>query len=170
MESFSLPHLAAHPLHLCLFVNVQNAAFLRQQLLDGNPDFEYAFLDASMLVSRRQALAACFRAINDRLQGRMKSRNVHAEIVFSFSPNNNLSESFSRFGIGEATKHVLVIKVDNEPLQVQRHLLDNVQGTPIAFTDEKLAEIRDDERVKKVYKMNDVNDKFVLGSIALKGS
>jgi len=36
-------------------------------------------------------LAAVFRAINDMLQSRLKSRNVHSEIVFSLSPNNNVS-------------------------------------------------------------------------------
>lgn len=36
------------------------------------------------------ALAAVYRALNDHLQGRRRSRNVHAEIVFSLNPNNNV--------------------------------------------------------------------------------
>lgn len=36
-------------------------------------------------------LAGVFRAINDSTHGRLKSRNVHSEIVFSLSPNNNVS-------------------------------------------------------------------------------
>lgn len=90
METAVLPHLQDHSLHFALFKNVTNASFLRQQLLDGNTDFEYAFLDASVLLSRRHIFAACFRAINDSLAGRMKSRNVHSEIVFSLSPTNNV--------------------------------------------------------------------------------
>lgn len=92
METISLPHLPHSPIQVGLFKNVQNAAFLRQQLLEGNTDFEYAFLDASVLVSRSHVLAACFRAISDSLNGRLKSRNVHSEIVFSLSPNNNVSQ------------------------------------------------------------------------------
>jgi EKC/KEOPS complex subunit CGI121/TPRKB len=48
LTSLRLAHLPP-PLavHVALFREVSNAAFLRQQLLDGNPDFEYAFLDAS---------------------------------------------------------------------------------------------------------------------------
>lgn len=91
MESIQLPHLPRQPLQLGLFTDVQNAAFLRQQLLQGNADFEYAFVDASVLVSRDHVLAACFRAINDLLNGRLKTRNVHSEIVFSFSSNNNVN-------------------------------------------------------------------------------
>ena len=84
METLTLPHLPNSPIQVGLFKNVQNAAFLRQQLLEGNSDFEYAFLDASVL------LAACFRAISDALSNRLKSRNVHSEVVFSLSPNNNV--------------------------------------------------------------------------------
>jgi hypothetical protein len=43
------------------------------------------------VLSVRQVLAAAFRAINDRANGRMKSRNVHSETVFALSPNNNVS-------------------------------------------------------------------------------
>jgi EKC/KEOPS complex subunit CGI121/TPRKB len=42
-----LPHLSSHVLHATLFKEVKNSAFLRQQLMKGNSDFEYAFLDAS---------------------------------------------------------------------------------------------------------------------------
>lgn len=92
MESIRIPHLPEHPLQVGLFKDLKNASFLRQQLLEGNAEFEYAFLDASTLISRNHVLAACFRAINDQLNGRMKSRNVHSEIVFSLSPNNNVSD------------------------------------------------------------------------------
>lgn len=44
-------HLAHMPSELALYAtvyrNVQNTQFLRDQLLAGNSDFEYAFIDAS---------------------------------------------------------------------------------------------------------------------------
>lgn len=91
METLLLPHLPNHPLHICLFEQVQNAPFLRRQLLEGNTDFEYAFLDASILLSKNHVLASCFRSINDLLNQRLKTRNVHSEIVFALSPNSNVS-------------------------------------------------------------------------------
>ena len=91
MEIVTLPHLPDHPLMVFLFKDVKNASFLRQQLLDSNAEFEYAFLDATTIISRNHILAACFRAINDQLNNRLKSRNVHSEIVFSLSLNNNVS-------------------------------------------------------------------------------
>ena len=98
METTILPHLPEHPLQIGLFTDVQNTAFLRQQLLDGNVEFEYAFLDAAVLLSREHVLAACFRAINDQQQARLKSKNVHSEIVFSLSPNNNVRKHFHSGG------------------------------------------------------------------------
>jgi hypothetical protein len=46
-----VPHMASHVLHAALFTDVENSAFLRQQLLGGNSDFEYAFVDASSVPS-----------------------------------------------------------------------------------------------------------------------
>ena len=44
-------HLAHLPSDLAVYValysELENAKYLRQQLLDGNTDFEYTFLDAS---------------------------------------------------------------------------------------------------------------------------
>lgn len=111
METLTLPHLADSPLQICLFNDVQNAAFLRQQLLEGNTDFEYAFLDASVLLSRSHVLAACFRAITDSLNNRLKSRNVHSEIVFALSANNNVSLHYIRTGSSTKSSRLLDCRV-----------------------------------------------------------
>jgi EKC/KEOPS complex subunit CGI121/TPRKB len=48
LQSIHLEHLpASHILRVALFHSVTNAAYLQQQLLDGNAEFEYAFIDAS---------------------------------------------------------------------------------------------------------------------------
>lgn len=112
MEIVQLPHLLQHPLRIMLFQDVKNAPFLRQQLLDGNTDFEYAFLDAGLLISRKHVLAACFRAINDMLEGQLKSRNVHSEIVFSLSPNNNVGRAID----SSRLPHRACFKFDREHL------------------------------------------------------
>ncbi|KAL1632768.1 hypothetical protein SLS58_011315 [Diplodia intermedia] len=159
VQTLALPHLSHAPVHVALFQHVRNAAFLRQQLLAGNQAFEYAFLDATALLSTTHVLAAVFRALNDQLNGRLRSRNVHSEIVFSLSPNNNIADSFRRFGVQDTTTALLAIKVptDGLPLsaaQVQAHLSESVEGTAVPFTDDSLAEFSDLARIRKTYKLD----------------
>lgn len=141
-----------------LFQDVRNARFLRQQLLDGNGDFEYAFIDAEVIISTTHALAGVFRAANDYRNGRLRSRNVHSEIVFALGPNNNIAESFRKFGISDTTSSLLVIKLSTSPEitheSVKTHLETAIQGESIEFCDENLAKFVDVARVRKVYKLN----------------
>ncbi|KXS96444.1 hypothetical protein AC578_3227 [Pseudocercospora eumusae] len=182
METASLPHLPRHPLHICLFTDVQNASFLREQLLAGNTDYEYAFLDASVLLSRSHVLSACFRAINDLIADRLKTKNVHSEIVFAMNPNNNIAESFRRFGIQDESKNIVAIKIGSDSSTVERHLLDNIKGSPTSLTDDALASMHDQARIRKIYRLEAPKkgatatplgseaEAFIIGSMALKGS
>jgi len=96
--------------HVALYRELANSRFLRGQLLEQNRAFEYAFVDGSrvrranicpvparadapgcgQILSTAHALAAVFRAVTDMAGGRMKSHNVHSEIVVALSPNNNV--------------------------------------------------------------------------------
>jgi EKC/KEOPS complex subunit CGI121/TPRKB len=39
-------------IYAALYTDVENARFLKEQLLAGNSDFEYAFIDASVVGNR----------------------------------------------------------------------------------------------------------------------
>ncbi|KAF7903038.1 hypothetical protein EAF00_002940 [Botryotinia globosa] len=166
LQTIPLEHLPeSHTLHIALYRNITNASFLHQQLLTGNTDFEYAFIDASVVLSKLHILAAAYRAINDALEERLKSRNIHSEIVFSLSMNNNIAESFRRFGITPTTTSLLVVKVApaSSASQISEHLSSVIEGEPVPFDDESLASMVDTARVKKLYKLN------ALGGGAKKG-
>jgi len=160
LETLHLEHLpAGYDVHIGLYEDLKNASFLHQQLLAGNTDFEYAFVDASVAVSRVHILASAYRAINDLVEQRLRSRNVHSEIVFCLSPNNNIAESFRRFGISPSTTSLLVLKVSTpeKPYTaeaVRSHLQSSVEGTAVPFGDNELAKSTDLARVKKIYKLN----------------
>ncbi|KAL2868007.1 EKC/KEOPS complex subunit CGI121/TPRKB [Aspergillus lucknowensis] len=193
LETIQLPHLPSSlAAHAALYKDVQNSSYLRQQLLSANTEFEYAFIDASMILSRAHALSAVFRAANDYLNGRLKSRNVHSEIVFSLSPTNNIADSFRKFGIADTTSRLLVVKISVTPdithESVAAHLEQNVQGSQIPFDDATLSEISDVTKIKKAYKLgslpsaapNQTNgtpgnakkqlELSVLGAISLRGA
>ncbi|KAF8865235.1 CGI-121-domain-containing protein [Acephala macrosclerotiorum] len=158
LQTVQLEHLPpSHSIHIALYRNIQNAAFLQQQLLDGNTDFEYALIDASVIVSKIHALAAVYRAVNDLLSNRLRSRNVHSEIVFSLSPNNNIAESFRRFGIQPTTTSLLLIKISTPESQITAEQLSARLATQVQVRAREVDERREMEVL-------------ILGAMALRGA
>jgi EKC/KEOPS complex subunit CGI121/TPRKB len=50
IEVVQLEHIPSrYIIHLAIFEDVRNAEFLHKQLLSRNPEFEYAFVDASVV-------------------------------------------------------------------------------------------------------------------------
>ena len=49
LTTLSLPHLPpnSHNVHIAVLKGIRNAEHIRSQLLAGNADYEYAFIDAS---------------------------------------------------------------------------------------------------------------------------
>lgn len=91
LESITLEHTpSSHRVHVGLFRNVTNAEYLQSQLLGRNPDFQYAFVDATTIASRFHLLSAVYKAITIETSGSMKAPNIHSEIVCSLSSNNNV--------------------------------------------------------------------------------
>ncbi|KAF7543598.1 hypothetical protein G7046_g9968 [Stylonectria norvegica] len=194
LETIVLDHVpASYALHLAFFRNIQNASFLHQQLLARNTDFEYAFIDASVVVSRLHLLSAVFRAVSSAAGGVLKTPNVHSEMVVSLSPSNNIAEAYRRFGISPSTKDLIAIKVtvpneDNvrpvEGAQIWEHLRANIEGEAEPLTDASIAAVTDSSKVRKYYKLNGLKwldsiqdigarnketDMLVLGAMALRG-
>ncbi|EDU43735.1 CGI-121-domain-containing protein [Pyrenophora tritici-repentis] len=170
VRTFTLPHYLAYPVHVGLFTDVANAAFLRSQLLDANPHFDYAFLDASMIISPQHLLSATFLALHNFLTSRPKTRTPHSELVFRLSPNNNIGESYKKFGISDTTTTLIAVKlplstsgpegvyskdesITNE--SVSKHLESVIEGAcvDIGETGEQLSMSRDVAKIRKVYKL-----------------
>ena len=62
VTSLRLAHLPVDQrVHIALFDNVQNAKYLRERLLSGDRDFDYAFIDAEMVRSQPFPVSACKR-------------------------------------------------------------------------------------------------------------
>ena len=194
-EQITLHHLPPSlKLYISCYKSVTNTPFLRQQLLSSNQAFNYAFIDASTILSRRHLLTACFRAMNDYIHDRLRSNNVQSEIVFCLSPNNNIGEAFRRYGISDTSTTIVVLKVSDEESvdegdrhsrkSVEEHLKANVEGEEAGFTDEWFQDVGDIEKVRKNYKVvkqqkkgvRDERDERmdvevqVLGAMALRGA
>jgi hypothetical protein len=87
VRTFTLPHYGAFPVHVALFKNVKNASFLRRQLLEANPEYDYAFLDASMVGHGSLPVHCFFLATSDPPQSQgplshLHQKNAQLEIKF----------------------------------------------------------------------------------------
>ncbi|KAK7418173.1 hypothetical protein QQX98_004148 [Neonectria punicea] len=194
LETITLDHLpSSHKIHAVLFRDVKNAPFLHQQLLARNADFEYALVDASVVVSRLQILSAVFKATLNAVNGALKTPNVHSEIVISLGSSNNIADAYRRYGISPSTKDLIVVKVTfpaqdgTPPIDSERiweHLKTNVEGEALPLTDDHISAATDLAKVRKYYKLNglkwldDIKDEkakrkemetLVLGGMALRG-
>ena len=68
VERIQIAHIPDNlPLYIACFKDVKNASFLKQQLLAGNQEYNYSFIDASTILSRQHLLAAAFRALTDHV-------------------------------------------------------------------------------------------------------
>ena len=93
MENLRIEHVAEDvAVYASYFLDVSNVAFLQSQLVARNPDFEYALIDASAILSRNHLLAAIFSAATAMVDGSLKTPNVHSEIVYSLSPASNVCD------------------------------------------------------------------------------
>ncbi|RCI11036.1 hypothetical protein L249_5187 [Ophiocordyceps polyrhachis-furcata BCC 54312] len=193
LETVSLEHVPSDfEIHAALFLNVRNAAFLHRQLLDRNADFEYAFVDASNIISRNHLFSAVFRAIVAHAKGALDTPNVHSEIVAYLNPSNNIADAYRRFGIQPSTVHLAVIKVtfptDARPERpssqaIWHHLTTNVDGDAVSPTNDNLETVTHMARVRKNYKIKNLSwlpegqelarrselEALILGTMALRG-
>ncbi|KAL6702749.1 hypothetical protein ACN47E_000983 [Coniothyrium glycines] len=168
VRTYTLPHYDAYPVHVSLFTHVTNAAFLRSQLLQANPEFDYAFLDASMILSPNHLLTPTFLALHLTLSHALKTRSPHSELVYRLSPNNNIGDSYKRFGISDATTSLIAVKlavkadgsVDESVSResVSRHLEHVVRGTSVQIGEhgDEIGRDCDVDKLRKVYKLSDV--------------
>jgi EKC/KEOPS complex subunit CGI121/TPRKB len=101
---------------------------------------------------------------------RQKTRTPHSELVFRLSPNNNIGESYKKFGLSDTTSNLIAVKlplklanegkdwvidptITNE--SVSQHLSSIVEGTSVEVGEkgEELGDACDVEKVRKVYKL-----------------
>ncbi|KAF2153858.1 hypothetical protein K461DRAFT_320074 [Myriangium duriaei CBS 260.36] len=150
LETITLPHLEQYPIYVVLFRDVSNS----DRLTPTGDQFDYTFIDATMLSTRRQLLDACIKAVSDLAYDRMNPWLVHARIITALACDSGVPTSPEMFGISSATRHIVAVKVaiapHTESLVVTEDLLWLVHGTPGPLTDAMLAQLRSHDRVSEV--------------------
>lgn len=168
----SFPQYPSYSVVVSLWDKVQNSQELLERVLSGDPQFEYALIDAGNIQSREQLLAAVYRAIHDTEGSLKRTRNINSEVVFCLSHRNNIIEELKRFGISASTTTLYAIKViqkENETLirDSFRHLEASIKGEQVQFIEPNIQKYTDLSRLEANYKTT--NPRAILDGMILRG-
>ncbi|CAG8622364.1 10450_t:CDS:2 [Ambispora leptoticha] len=173
MQSFSLElYPLSGQIHIALYTNVKNSADLKKRLLSHDQELKYAFIDAKVVLDKFQLLVAVNNAVHYEMYSKLKTHNVHSEIVYNLSPTTNISESLRRFGISDSTSEIIVVKVGGNNVEVKSHLNTLIDGEESSL--DVFSRFADRSCIKKYYKIsNNINDheeilNIIIGSLAIK--
>ncbi|CAB1110377.1 unnamed protein product [Ectocarpus sp. CCAP 1310/34] len=127
METFAVDGFPDAKLMLALFTNVKNAADLKRKYLN-----RIALLDAGLVLSVFQLRVAAAMAVEKEKAGKMKTRSLPSEMVWSLSGSKNITGTLQTFcvqasEVDDADLLVAAIGIDEDDL---RSVLADIKGQP----------------------------------------
>ncbi|KAL6304058.1 CGI-121-domain-containing protein [Sparassis latifolia] len=166
METFHYAHFPPElsHVHIALFTNVVNAAQLRARIVEASlaqgPDADaqraavnFAFIDASLICSVSHLQTAVVAAILAQVQGTLRTKTVHSEILWALNPSNNITEALRRYGVSDSSTAIFVVRIASPELHDVDGLMKAVVSgdmSPLSALDG----ITDWTSVKKYNKLN----------------
>ncbi|KAH9201013.1 kinase binding protein CGI-121-domain-containing protein, partial [Zygosaccharomyces rouxii] len=103
----SLPQFPDTRISLRLFHNVSNASEIRSKVAQ----LPYAIIDARSICSLEQVYSAIYRALVESKYGKLKTKSLHSECLYSLSATSNIGEAYKNFGIKDDSQMLLVIQI-----------------------------------------------------------
>jgi EKC/KEOPS complex subunit CGI121/TPRKB len=145
----TLPQFPGFNINVHKFTNVSNSTVIKSSLLKGDPLYDFAFINATTVISLEQLLSALYRALLDYTSGGIRTKTIHSEVIFSLSPTQNIMDALRRFGIQDDSSDLILIKILKQG-EAQDYDLSIVQGEEVNPTDESFERSAVLKTIKKV--------------------
>lgn len=167
-EKLKLAQFPNYSVLIFLFTDVDSSVLeqVKDQLISGNKDYDFCFLNTQHIVSLEHLYNSIHKAILNHEFGNMRAKTLNTEIIFNLSPINNIMDALKRFGVDETCPNLITIKVlptsecnEMECKELNTHLLkilsiDDSHNPKL--NDELIFDsLVDLKKLKKVYKLND---------------
>lgn len=140
-------------LTICLFTQVKNAAHLRKMLMSG--DLKCCLMKAHLICDPFQVVVAANKAAVSEKFSKLITKSVHTEILYNLSVSKNITQSLINFGIADSDSDIVLGLIHDEDEETK---LESIVQLVEGQTDQikNLCNVRDVEKIKKVYKIDDV--------------
>jgi EKC/KEOPS complex subunit CGI121/TPRKB len=150
------PHLTGRiPSHTTRFCRE-----LKQLIVAASLNPEAAVINASLVPDIFILHAAARAALIANQRATLKSRSLHAEVVFNIAGSKHIGESLGRFGVNDSCDHLLIARFNATPEEIET-IKTKVQGDVVAL--EELPSLINVELIRKYYKVLD--QELVVGSL-----
>lgn len=186
-EVIRFPQFDDKQVFISLIKNIKKSTLetIRSNLIEGNTEYDYCFLNTKHLISREFILGGIHRAMLNYASGQNKAKSLHTEIILCMSPVNNIMEALKKFGVDPSDDGDLVcVKVvdahsDMESIHQQLlHLVGSETVENISLTDEYLWNGIEMSKFKKLFKLNDAKiesnqdnlTRLAIGTSLLRGN
>ncbi|GAB4814119.1 hypothetical protein N2152v2_001165 [Parachlorella kessleri] len=139
-----------HTLTTLLFKDVTNCGDIRQLVVTGTLKPEAAILNAVLVPDIFTVHLAAHKALQAAQRQGLKTRSLHAEVVFNIAGSKHIGETLTRFGVNDGCKHLLVARFDAAADEVvQLRSLVQGEATPLS----ELPGLADTQLLNKYYKI-----------------
>ncbi|XP_065909262.1 EKC/KEOPS complex subunit Tprkb-like isoform X2 [Dysidea avara] len=140
---------------LCLYCDVTNGLEIKKALVEQRI-LNATILDAAKLVSPFHVLCAASKACLEEERSTMKAKTLYMQIIYCLAATNNRSKAIQQFSVGEETKSLLVVTIeDHEGESSQK--LDEIGGMikGVNTSLDQLPTITNVQQIRKYYDITD---------------
>lgn len=114
----------------------------------------FGIIDAANIYSTNVLYTAIYKALIESKYHKMRTKNLNSEVLLCLYAGTNIGEAFRQIGLNQSTtKDIITISIaDKNSTDV---INQDIHGGHCAeFNDANLAEVRDVEKIKSIYKIN----------------